>query len=333
MSSAAVTEAGAGASWIGSTPDADTGTRLSQTGPAASHNVRMDPESFFVESQKLQVEAAKNAVKRAMLRAVTERLRLLPTAVLQAGDYILEHFSNEVALTYQQHKIEWPFTVAQLLFLARPIVESRRKAERRYRDRLRLDCYDLYQDAWMTRIVPPGSLYERYERWLDATAPTTGLFRDAGLANFSSGPRILLPDGDVRFIGNIYGRDTFRSTDCAALVMWDVSLHLMCEMGPHFNIPPEFFVDHVCSKLPQKLTRPRRRGDARYEGYEHWCHTVGVLLETAVDRATVVVDTSMQPPGQFPAPQYELRLSCLRTRDSFCVVSQQRYCYLLCADD
>ncbi|CAK1354243.1 unnamed protein product [Cercospora beticola] len=189
------------------------------------------------------------AEKEAARPAVMRKLQLSPTTVLRSIRYMRAHIAGMTADDYTGGQLECPFDDNELLDIAKPTMESRMRGEREYFGRLRQECMRLYGDIWTTKIALPESAAEGYEKWLQAGDPFAAIqenrygwwkFRQRQHEEYRPGCKLhrrACPIGESQL------------ADCGVLLLDNLDLRQMCEVGNTFHLPPDFLADHICPGL------------------------------------------------------------------------------------
>lgn len=244
-------EATAGPSYSEDVPETDTGVQSAVLGPAASEHAGPEPESQAEESEVTD----KNSENEAARSAVMESLRRFDTYMLQNGHALAGLMPILFADRHEDGIFGCVSDSNELKASARPTIESRMRKEREYLKRLRKECVEQYGHVWESKISPPGSINDRYEKWLEAGDGSASAPRDWGVHRDDWSLIEHPSNGDPRACVNrsspdsIYATELSPLADCGALVLSNPSLQLMCESGNHLHISPATFIGHFCPEL------------------------------------------------------------------------------------
>lgn len=203
------------------------------------------------------------------------------------------------------------------------IILRRIEGQKAYKNALKQQCL-AHGDTWLNKVAPAGSRNERYEQWLDAGDPLMPL---ESLSKGIPAWRLTLSrrEASTHVIDDragIYSIDcSIDSSTCAALIVADVDLQLICEMGDHLGIDLSFFIEHICSLppwlIPEDLrVRPGNSGSKN----GRWSHADGILYEVRGCRQYVALHPRSTKWQSMPAQTTHIRVSCLRVNESFCML-------------
>ncbi|WPA97333.1 uncharacterized protein RHO25_001942 [Cercospora beticola] len=236
----------------------------------------------------------------------------VPTFELQDRDHILEFHQDET------------ISSSDLLNAIKRIVDRRIVRQRGFRDAFK-DCCRTYGDVWSTKVTPPGSQNERYERWLDAgdsSIPIPSAREDEATW------RETRPQHDfpmhapmARNTGTYHPYCDIGTSSDGALMFVDVSLQVICEVGEHLNVSPSFFAYHVCSPPWWRCDSSARAQRSGWGLESQQCSQAdGIVYETYGSRRYIAFNDVLPSSFVEVDPTTHTRVSCLNVNEAFYIV-------------